>query len=441
MSFYSKTFESYVTPSNECVKFKLVTSPDDLIEDFAESDSAKKISKNGCVEEHSTRIETFNPDMSYAFFGENENVFGYKDLNVKVYYSCARLNIYLGMTYSSIVDKEQTGGVAPDDIIKIISSDYATKVYTNLNEFSASLAQEKSFVPHGELLEELSIDTWPEDEQPVKRYFGIYKADNTTAGFPEYHDRLQTFLKWYIEGASYVDMDDERWEYFTIYEKMPLDKSTKSNSVPLDFQYCFVGYCSVYRFYAYPNRSRPRIAQFLILPPFQRMGLGTRLLQSIYNTYNNKSVVDIQVEDPSENFTRMRDVLDCNLCKDLKAFSPEKLKNGFTKEMSDEALEKHKLFSREARRVYEILRLKSIDRNNSDEYRSYRLDIKNRLNAPYQRQIKHIVEKAKRRTSKSEYETIVKAAEVPRDVRVSMLSKQYEALEEEYNAVIESLSS
>lgn len=440
MSFYSKTFESYVTPSNECVKFKLVTSPDDLIEDFDENDSSKKKKKqNGTPEEHSTRIESFYPDLSYAFFGENENIFGYKDLNVKVYYSCAKLNIYLGMTYSSIVDKEQTGGVAPDDIIKIISSDYATAITTNLSEFSASLAQEKSFVPHGELLEELSIETYPEDEQPVKRHFGIYKVDNTTAGFPEYHDRLQTFLKWYIEGASYVDMDDERWEYFTMYEKMPLDKSTKNNSVPLEFQYCFVGYCSVYRFYAYPNRFRPRIAQFFILPPFQRMGLGTKLLRAIYNTYNNKSVVDIQIEDPSENFTKMRDILDCNLCKDLKSYSPEKLKGGFTKEMSDEALEKYKLFSRQARRVYEILRLKFIDRNNEEEYRSYRLDIKNRLNAPYQRQINQI-EKAKRRTSKSEYESVLKAAQIPREVQISLLTKEYEALEEEYNAVIECLS-
>lgn len=28
---------------------------------------------------------------------------------------------------------------------------------------------------------------------------------------------------------------------------------------------------------------RPRISQFFILPPFQRMGLGSKLLQAVYN--------------------------------------------------------------------------------------------------------------------------------------------------------------
>lgn len=442
VALLNKTLESYVTSSNDCIKFKLVTCPEDLNEDFAESKASKQNEKkNGNHEEQPTRIECFNPDMSYAFFGESESIFGYKDLCVKIYYSSAKLNIYLGMTYSSIISKEQSGGVAPDEILQVISSDYASKIYTNLTEFSALLDQEKSFVPFGKLCEEFTIDFCREGEQPIKRHFGIYMANNTTAGFPDYHERLQTFLKWFIEGASYIDMDDERWEYFVMYEKLPLDKSsTRSNSAPLEFQYCFVGYCSVYRFYAFPDCSRPRIAQFFVLPPFQRIGLGTKLLKSIYTNYNDKSVVDIQVEDPSESFTKLRDVLDCNLCKNLKSYSPENLKSGFKQEMAIEALKSFKIFSRQARRVYEILRLKSIDRNNAKEYRAYRLDIKNRLNAPYQRQMKHIVEKAKRRVSKSEYETIVKATEVPKDVRLSMLAKQYEALEEEYLAVIEKLS-
>ena len=37
----------------------------------------------------------------------------------------------------------------------------------------------------------------------------------------------------------------------------------------------------------------------------------------------------------------------------------------------------------QSRRVYEILKLRTIDRRNAQVYREYRLIVKNRLNGPY----------------------------------------------------------
>lgn len=42
-----------------------------------------------------------------------------------------------------------------------------------------------------------------------------------------------------------------------------------------------VGYCSVYKFYAYPDNIRARISQFFILPPHQRRGIGSQLYRTI----------------------------------------------------------------------------------------------------------------------------------------------------------------
>lgn len=50
-------------------------------------------------------------------------------------------------------------------------------------------------------------------------------------------------------------------------------------------RYATIGFATVYRYYAYPQHIRPRIAQFLILPLFCRMGLGMHLLQAIYREY------------------------------------------------------------------------------------------------------------------------------------------------------------
>jgi histone acetyltransferase 1 len=58
--------------------------------------------------------------------------------------------------------------------------------------------------------------------------------------------------------------------------------------------YAIAGYATVYEYYAYPDNTRPRISQMLVLPPFQRIGLGAQLLDNIYRHYTiQPRVVDI----------------------------------------------------------------------------------------------------------------------------------------------------
>lgn len=63
----------------------------------------------------------------------------------------------------------------------------------------------------GDLLHAYSV----EGEGPA-RHFEVYTNTITTPGFKEYHERLQTFLWWYIDAASYIDTDDEKWVYYTM---------------------------------------------------------------------------------------------------------------------------------------------------------------------------------------------------------------------------------
>ena len=43
------------------------------------------------------------------------------------------------------------------------------------------------------------------------------------------------------------------------------------------------------------------------------------------------------MEDPSEEFTRLRDFVDSRNCRKLTSYSKEKLQQGFTSEMAEEA--------------------------------------------------------------------------------------------------------
>lgn len=52
--------------------------------------------------------------------------------------------------------------------------------------------------------------------------------------------------------------------------------------------------------------------------------------------------------------------------------------------MATQAQSKFKINSKQARRIYEILRLRHTDTTDVQQYQMYRLDVKNRLNAPFQ---------------------------------------------------------
>ncbi|KAK0181612.1 hypothetical protein PV327_003883 [Microctonus hyperodae] len=394
--------KAYVIDSNEALEFKLARDEQDV----EDPDSA------------------FGPEMSHQIFGDSETIFGYKDLKVKLYYSAGCLETYLGMTFSEKVPKDMYEEVEPDNVLPKIADKLAPPVHDNLDSFIKSLKNDDNFKPYGELLHSFSVS-----DQDEIRNFQVYKADMTCKGFREYHQRLQMFLLWYIDAASFIDIDDDQWHYFNMYEKY--------TSVTGDTRYATIGFGTVYQYYAYPHHTRPRIAQILILPPFQKLGLGSHLLRAIYRQYLGKNEVkDITVEDPSINFQRVRDYVDALNCITLPSFARDLLCQGFNKSMATEAREKYKINKRQARRIYEILRLRSTDLSNEQEYRMFRLDVKKRLNVPYKRE-QHDLRKLE-----SALKNLDKKGNVilpPVEQRIQTLEKEYRQLEEEYKRVIRRL--
>ena len=159
------------------------------------------------------------------------------------------------------------------------------------------LEKEADFKPFGTLLHTYSVLSPTGGENFT---FQIYKADMTCRGFREYHERLQTFLMWFIETASFIDVDDERWHYFLVFEKYK-DGATL---------FATVGYMTVYNYYVYPDKTRPRVSQMLILTPFQGQGHGAQLLETVHRYYiASPSVLDITAEDPSKSYVKLRDLV------------------------------------------------------------------------------------------------------------------------------------
>lgn len=144
------------------------------------------------------------------------------------------------------------------------------------------------------------------------------------------------------------------------------------------------------------------------------------------------------MEDPSPDFQRVRDYVDALNCATLPAFGREFLQNKFNKAMALEARDKFKINKRQARRIYEILRLKVTDLSNEKEYRDYRLEVKKRLNVPYKRERRDLkkLESVVKSLDKKETSNVIL---LPNEQRIQALEKEYRGLEEEYKKVIKRL--
>ena len=268
--------EQYVACANKCVELKLIKSIEDL--------------DNNAI--------AFNPEFTHQLFGDTEMIFGYKDLRIKMYYTASKLRLYFSIEFKDKVDLKATEGIEADDVISTIKNKLELQNYfTNPDKFVQCLQDEHDFKPLGEKLCEFN-------DAAGDHQFEIYFVNHETKDFIEnYHEQMQQFLLWFIDGASFIDADDERWSFFVIYEKVKVNQA---------YQYYFVGYSTIYCYWAYPSNVRPRISQVLILPPFQKRNIGYHLLQTIYNYYiTNSNVTDITVEDPSDSFCQLRNYVDC----------------------------------------------------------------------------------------------------------------------------------
>ncbi|KAG8327575.1 histone acetyltransferase 1 [Homalodisca vitripennis] len=150
--------------------------------------------------------------MSHQIFGDNESIFGYKGLRVKLYYSACRLTMYLGQEYQTVVDPDTFDGVEPDNVLQLIQEKLQIPhVIKNIDEFVNALKDDESFQPFGDKMTSFTVE-----EDYGSKTYDIYHCDTSNQKFLNFHERLQTFILFYIDAASYIDVDDSKWQFFVL---------------------------------------------------------------------------------------------------------------------------------------------------------------------------------------------------------------------------------
>jgi len=214
---------------------------------------------------------------------------------------------------------------------------------------------------------------------------------------------MQLFILLYIEGGSYIQEDEEKWEFVVLYEKRRRRDAARTET------YHFVGYSSLYSFFCWPDKVRLRLSQFVIAGPYQNQGHGAALYNAIYHrVITRDDIAELTVEDPVEAFEDLRDKCDLRMLWNHEEFmreayglSPDALIDGQAgtlrevslkspagrgkvgppteKEWAERWRRKLKIASRQFSRLIEMLVLRSLPLNDVKLNRAFRLQVKERL--------------------------------------------------------------
>jgi histone acetyltransferase 1 len=165
---------------------------------------------------------------------------------------------------------------------------------------------------------------------------------------------------------------DTNWFYFLVY----LDNK-------------LVAYATTFDEFLKVPKAPLTISQVLVMPPYQKFGIGSTLLDIIYNNYLRvQKCLTMIVEDPAEDFQRMKDGLDIKLIlksgyfrclKGLGLHNPttyltqEQFKVcGLDHREVNEIRTKLKLKKENILRCFELLQIACLDPEDTDLHEAYR---------------------------------------------------------------------
>ena len=99
----------------------------------------------------------------------------------------------------------------------------------NINDFSACIETEAtSFRPFGDLLhsfKKIMSKRTENSQQNVstttnghgeEKTFEIYSCDTSVPKFANYLKRMESFILWFIDAASFIDPEDVKWKFFVL---------------------------------------------------------------------------------------------------------------------------------------------------------------------------------------------------------------------------------
>jgi len=235
---------------------------------------------------------SFQPTYTYELFA-NELIHGYKGLKILISLTPKTFFAHINITYSQKLK-------ISDNLEEIFANHYKDRYTTDKNIFLSQLLKEDDIIcPKGSLIYEEGLRK-------------IYNIDILNNDFTAESYSLQALCTFFIDAASFIPVETNFWGYFLITEIYDeKDKNKKWRTL---------GFCSYKNFHIELEKYYTMLSQFLVIPTYQRKGVGTFLLEHIYKYLFNedKGCLEITTEDPDIEFILMRDYTICKLIANEK---------------------------------------------------------------------------------------------------------------------------
>ncbi|KAL4297135.1 hypothetical protein GQ457_12G022570 [Hibiscus cannabinus] len=250
-----------------------------------------------------------------SFFEEDEKIYGYQGLKITIWVSSISFRALADITFQGKSD----GGKGITDLKSALEKIFGETLSDNKDDFLQTFSTENNFissvVSHGEKLQTKAsnghITHFNGNSEAASSDLEVVrlKIDNLAAG--HLYSRLVPLVLLLVDGSNPIDVTDPSWELYMLTQKK-IDQ-------PENTRHLLLGFAALYRFYHYPDGSRLRLSQILVLPPYQHKGFGSHLVEVLSNVAISENVYDLTVEEPQEYFQHVRTSFDI---KRLLAFEP-----------------------------------------------------------------------------------------------------------------------
>ena len=77
-----------------------------------------------------------------------------------------------------------------------------------------------------------------------------------------------------------LTLDDDRWQIIFALKKGPVSEQEDGKKYAV--VHSVAGFATVYGFYSYPESTRLRLSQCLVMPPYEKRGFGSAIVRGVY---------------------------------------------------------------------------------------------------------------------------------------------------------------
>ncbi|XP_022730343.1 histone acetyltransferase type B catalytic subunit-like [Durio zibethinus] len=250
-----------------------------------------------------------------SFFEEDGKIYGYQGLKITIWVNSISFHAHADITFQGTSD----GGKGITDLKSSLEKIFGETLLENEDDFLQTFSTENNFissvVSNGQKLQPKAsnghLSKLNGNSEAASSDLEVVRLVIRNLAAGHLYSRLVPLVLLLVDGSNPIDVTDPSWELYLLTQKK-IDQSENT-------QHSLLGFAALYRFYRYPDGSRLRLSQILVLPPYQHKGYGSYLVEVLSNVAISENVYDLTVEEPLDYFQCVRTCFDL---KRLLAFEP-----------------------------------------------------------------------------------------------------------------------